>query len=63
VKVEELLAWLVIAFVIALWPRNSNTLLDNTRPVGPLRIAGIAVLTAVSVLHLNQLSEFIYFNF
>lgn len=62
-KVEELLAWLAVSFVVALWPHNSNALLDETRPVSSLRIAAIAALTALSVLHLNQLSEFIYFNF
>jgi hypothetical protein len=59
----QLFAYLAAAALLAFWPRNSNRLLDYTvRP--PLwQVAAIAVLTATSIMSLNRLSEFIYFNF
>jgi hypothetical protein len=61
--VEKLVAYLALAAFIVFWPRNSNDLLDETRPVASWKIGAIAALSAFSILHLGRLSEFIYFNF
>jgi hypothetical protein len=63
VDVEKLLLYLAIAFVLAVLPWNSNRLAQPGAKIHPLMIALIAVLTTASILNLNQLSEFIYFNF
>jgi hypothetical protein len=63
VEVEKLLAYLAIAFVIAVLPWNSNRLVQAGARIHPLMVAAIALLSTISILHLNQLSEFIYFNF
>jgi alginate O-acetyltransferase complex protein AlgI len=63
VEVEKLLAYLAIAFVIAVLPWNSNRLAQAGAKIHPLLIATIALLATISILQLNQLSEFIYFNF
>ena len=63
VDMEKLLAYLVIAFVVAVLPWNSNRLAQAGARIHPLMIAVIALLSTISILNLNQLSEFIYFNF
>jgi hypothetical protein len=61
--IDKLLAYIGAAFVIGFWPRNSNVYVDDRHAVSPLVLAAVAVLAAISVLNLDQLSEFIYFNF
>ena len=63
IEVEKLLAYLVVAFVIAILPWNSNRAAQPGGKIHPLMIAAIALLSTISILNLNQLSEFIYFNF
>jgi hypothetical protein len=61
--VEKLLLYLAIAFAVALCSRNSNSLIDPQRRISGWLAGSIGILTAISILHLNHLSEFIYFNF
>ena len=58
-----LLAYLAIAFAVVFYPTNSNALArDEYRP-SILIVGTIALLMARSILQLNRISEFIYFNF
>jgi D-alanyl-lipoteichoic acid acyltransferase DltB (MBOAT superfamily) len=59
----ELFAYLFVAVVVVAWPRNSNSLADPAFAVPAWWLAVIGLLAAWSILNLDRLSEFIYFNF
>jgi D-alanyl-lipoteichoic acid acyltransferase DltB (MBOAT superfamily) len=58
-----LAAYLALAALIAFWPRNSNLLLTSEHSAAWWQLVILATLAAASILQLNKLSEFIYFNF
>jgi D-alanyl-lipoteichoic acid acyltransferase DltB (MBOAT superfamily) len=56
-------AYLLLAALIAFWPRNSNLLVTSAQPAAWWHLVLLAALAAAAILQLNKLSEFIYFNF
>lgn len=62
-QADVLVGYLLLAGLIAFWPRNSNLLITAEQPAAWWILAILATLAAASILQLNKLSEFIYFNF
>jgi len=56
------LAIVAVAALIALWPRNSNAMVDGFAP-RPLNAFAVAASLVVCLLHLGRVTPFLYFNF
>ena len=59
---KEWWAYLCVGLFVALYGKNSQQLAKALPPTA-LNAAGIAVLAIAALLGLNQMSEFLYFNF
>jgi D-alanyl-lipoteichoic acid acyltransferase DltB (MBOAT superfamily) len=59
---SEGIKWLIIAFILAFFGKNSNQYLERFK-ANTVNLLVAFVLLVVAILHLNQLSEFIYFQF
>lgn len=59
---SEGIKWLIIAFILAFFGKNSNQYLERFKS-NTVNLLVAFVLLVVAILHLNQLSEFIYFQF
>jgi len=55
-------AWITAGFALVLWPVNSNQLAARFRPT-PLSGLVVCLMLGWCVLHLSQVTQFIYFNF
>jgi alginate O-acetyltransferase complex protein AlgI len=56
------LAIVAVAALLALWPRNSNAMVDGFAP-RPLNAFAVAASLVVCLLHLGRVTPFLYFNF
>ena len=54
--------WLITAAILAFFGKNSNEYLEKFKP-NAFNFLLAFVLIIIAILHLNQLSEFIYFQF
>ena len=59
---SEITFWIFIAFLITLFFKNSNQLVNSYRPNNKI-IFFIVILFIVSLMHLDKNVDFIYFNF
>ena len=59
---SEITFWIFIAFLITLFFKNSNQLVNSYRPNNKI-IFFIVMLFIVSLMHLDKNVDFIYFNF
>ena len=55
-------AWITAGFALVLWPVNSNQLAARFRPT-PFSAVVVCLMLGWCVLHLSQVTQFIYFNF
>ncbi len=58
----KILVWILLAFVLVLFFKNSNTFFDRFKPTGAV-LAVSLVLTYLALEQLSRFSEFLYFNF
>jgi len=56
------IAIVAVAALIALWPRNSNAMVDGFTP-RPRNAFAVAASLVVCLLHLGRVTPFLYFNF